>query len=168
MARSVFVADYEVSGPRLDVDRLLETVVRRARSAVWRVGDATEFGPELTSGLRLPVYRGNFQVQLERAITTFVQREAALLRAVRPLVGLVRGWDTQASLTTVVFVGSNSSSVGVALPVPLLEAAAHSGLDLAVVAFAAGDGKVKGKTPSNKRMQLTRSAMAHGRRGPRS
>ena len=170
MARRIFVADYEVCGPRLDVDRLLATVVRRARSEVWRVGDVTDFGPEPTSGLRLPVYRGNFQIELEGAIATFVQREAALLREVRPIVGPVRGWDTQASLTTVISVGSDSSSVGLAFPVALLQAAAHSGLELAVVAFAERAVAVlnTGRTPSNKRMQLTRSASANGRRGPRS
>jgi len=128
MADGAFIANYEVYGPHLDVDRLLKTVVRRARCRVWRVGDLTEFGPENTSGIRMPVYHGNFQSVLERAITTFVRREAALVRAARNLTRPVRGWDTQARLSTCVFVGTKNPLAGVTFPVALLQVAAR-GLD---------------------------------------
>jgi hypothetical protein len=135
MADRAFIADCEIYGPRLDVDRLLETVVRRARCVVWRVGDLTEFGPQSTAGIRMPVYHGNFQSVLERTIATFVRREAALLRAARKLTGPVRGWDTQARLSTSVFVGAENPVAGVTFPVALLQVAARGGVDLAVGAL---------------------------------
>ena len=160
MAESDFIADYTISGPRLDVDLLLEKVVRRARCAVWRVGDVTEFGPEPTSGLRIPVYRGNFQIRLERAITGFVQRESALLRAARRLTGPIRGWDSQACLSTAVFVGPEAPCVNVSFAAPLLQVTARNGVTLEV--WAEWRDAVQQADAADEARDR------YGRRGPRS
>jgi hypothetical protein len=131
-----YITDYEICGPRLDVDRLLPKVVRRRGCTVWRVGDVTKFGPEPASGLRLAVYEGDSITALERALMAFIVREGALLREARRLVGPVRGWDTQYSLSTAVFAVPREPPVGVTFSPELLRLAARARVTLGVVAWA--------------------------------
>jgi len=131
----VFIAHYEISGPHLDVDKLLPEVVHREGSDVWHLGDVTEFGPYPASGFRLPIYEGDSVTELDSAIVAFMQREELLLRTAYRLVGSVRGWDTQCELSTSVFVETGEPPVRVTFSPNLLGIAARMGIPLNVLAF---------------------------------
>jgi hypothetical protein len=132
--------DFSVSGPRLDVDRLVRKARPGVRRSVWHRGDATEFGEEPTSGFRMPVFRGGSVASLQRAIAQFLRREAALLKEVRRLAGP----GVSVDLSTAVFVRIFHVPIGVSLSARLLRDLGEAGISWSVLSVPCSkDGEIQ-------------------------
>ena len=149
----------EVSGPLLDVDRLLGFVSDKRADAVWHRGDSTDLGAQPVSGLRLSVFPGGprySHAALELAIEKFLEKEAGLVAELRHLEG------ADVELHTALFVHAFHPPVGVSLPAPLLNQLSGAGIGWRILSVpCAEDGAIQTTgAPSNNAADEVRAGQA--------